>query len=758
MSKIVEFAGTVERKIYQGFGEFRIYAMSVDPSIYPDIVQNQYGNVSIKGDIIELDPDVVYSIVATEEDGGKYGISYNVKKITRHKPTTGADVYKFLQCILTDQQADVLYKEYPDIIDIILSGKTIDFTKTKGIKEKTFEKIKKKVVENFAMMDVMSKYDGILPFTVIQRLFDKYTSTEMIDKKLSEDPYDTLCGISRVGFLKADTLIQEIDRQANLDIANGKEPVIQFDEPVITSKQRCLFCIIYNLDQNELNGNTYIGYTALRNLVSAMTQECIDHFSECLGDDRIYCDISNDVIANKHTYETEKTIAEMINEGLSHRTAYDIKDIDQYREIDGKTLTDEQFCILKMVSMFNVNILNGNAGSGKSQTIAAVIKMLNDNYRSYMLMAPTGKAAKVLKEYTGYNATTIHRGLGYKPGNGENGDWSYNQSNKLQCDVVIVDEMSMVDISLFKHLLDAIDFETTKLLMVGDDAQLPSVGCGNVLHDLLATRKIPKMTLTKIFRYADGGLMKVATDIRMSTKYLEPTSKHVIPFCDDYSFIDVDPENQDQVLSRLIMIYRKLLSTHVAPADIQVLSAMKVGDFGGRKINSALQKIANLNYGSKKMIKVGEVEYYEGDIVIQIANNYKACVYDPEYQLEDASETFIANGETGVVKEIIGDTMIIEFPDATVLYDKNDIEKLDLGYCMTVHKSQGSSSQYVIYITPKTHTYMTNSNLMYVAITRTQKRCFHIGMRKTVNYCLTKKEDYNRNTLLKTFLEKHEIN
>jgi len=758
MSKIVEFAGTVERKIYQGFGEFRIYAMSVDPSIYPDIVQNQYGNVSIKGDIIELDQDVVYSIVATEEDGGKYGISYNVKKITRHKPTTGADVYKFLQCILTDQQADVLYKEYPDIIDIILSGKTIDFSKTKGIKEKTFEKIKKKVVENFAMMDVMSKYDGILPFTVIQRLFDKYTSTEMIDKKLSEDPYDTLCGISRVGFLKADTLIQEIDRQANLDIANGKEPVIQFDEPVITSKQRCLFCIIYNLDQNELNGNTYIGYTALKNLVSAMAQECIDHFSECLSDDRIYCDIANDVIANKHTYETEKTIAEMINEGLSHRTAYDIKDIDQYREIDGKILTDEQFCILKMVSMFNVNILNGNAGSGKSQTIAAVIKMLNDNYRSYMLMAPTGKAAKVLKEYTGYNATTIHRGLGYKPGNGENGDWSYNQSNKLQCDVVIVDEMSMVDISLFKHLLDAIDFEATKLLMVGDDAQLPSVGCGNVLHDLLATRKIPKMTLTKIFRYADGGLMKVATDIRMSTKYLEPTSKQVVPFGDDYSFVDVDPENQDQILSRLIMIYRKLLSTHVAPADIQVLSAMKVGDFGGRKINSALQKIANLNYGSKKMIKVGEVEYYEGDIVIQIANNYKACVYDPEYQFEDASETFIANGETGVVKEIIGDTMIIEFPDATVLYDKNDIEKLDLGYCMTVHKSQGSSSQYVIYITPKAHTYMTNSNLMYVAITRTQKRCFHIGMRKTVNYCLTKKEDYNRNTLLKTFLEKHEIN
>lgn len=748
MGKTVEFTGTVERKIYQGSGEFRIYAMNVDEKVYPDIVQTKYGNVTIKGDIVALDSDVLYSILADEEDGGQYGISYHVRRITRNKPTTGTDVYEFLRCILTDQQADTLYSAYPDIIDIILNGGTIDFSRTRGIKEKTFEKIKKKVIENFAMMDVMSKYDGLLSFNVIQKLFEKYTSTEMIDKKLREDPYETLCGISRVGFLKADALIQEIDKKANIAIANGKEPVLSFDEPILKSKQRCLFCIIYNLDQNELNGNTYIGYIPLKNLVSSMANECIEHFGECLKDDRIYCSVSDDIIANKYTYETEKEIAEVIRDGLKNRTQYDIKNIDQYREHDGKTLTDEQFCILKMVALFNINILNGNAGSGKSQTIASVIRMLDNNNLSYMLMAPTGKAAKVLKEYTGYEATTIHRGLGYK----SNGDWLYSCDNKLACDVIIVDEMSMVDIYLFKHLLDAIDFTQTKLLMVGDDAQLPSVGCGNVLHDLMRVRSIPKMTLKKIFRYADGGLMKVATDIRTPTRYLE-SDKPIAQYGDDYFYIDIDYDHQDEVLSKLVTIYRKLLEGHVSPADIQVLSAMRVGDYGSKKINGILQKLANLNYGSKAVLKVGDTEFYEGDIVIQISNNYKACVYDPESQFDELPETFIANGETGTVKKIIGDTMIIEFPDATVLYDKNDAERLDLGYCMTVHKSQGSSSKYVIYITPKAHTYMTNCNLMYVAVTRTKKRCYHIGMKKTINTCLQKKEDFNRNTLLKTFLQ-----
>ena len=217
-------------------------------------------------------------------------------------------------------------------------------------------------------------------------------------------------------------------------------------------------------------------------------------------------------------------------------------------------------------------ILNGFAGSGKSATSAMIIKMLEDNNISYTLMAPTGRAAKVLSDYTGKPAATIHRGLGYMPKN----RWGYDSECKLPFDVVLVDEFSMIDIFLFLHLCDAIDFSRTKLIVVGDSAQLPSVGPGNLLYDVINSFVIPTVTLNQIFRYAEGGLMKVATDVRNMKPYLYDLSNGMVKFGKDYTFINA---NNEQAVKCAIGLYQKLLSQYV-PEDILVLSAFNKGDCG----------------------------------------------------------------------------------------------------------------------------------------------------------------------------------
>jgi len=181
----------------------------------------------------------------------------------------------------------------------------------------------------------------------------------------------------------------------------------------------------------------------------------------------------------------------------------------------------------------NVSMLNGFGGSGKSATTKSVIDMLKDNDKSFCLFAPTGRAAKVLAEFTKEHASTIHRGLSYIPP-----EWGYNEEHKLPYDVVVVDEFGMCDVFLMKHLLEAIDFNKTKLLMVGDSAQLPSVGAGNVFFDLINSKLIPIVSLTQIFRYGTGGILTVATKTRNCEKFLEDSQKPQV-FGDDkgYYFI-----------------------------------------------------------------------------------------------------------------------------------------------------------------------------------------------------------------------------
>ncbi len=728
---IRKFIGVLKKKIYSN-EDFKIYSVDVDKKAFPNVVFNQYGDVTITGNLHELVPDMQYEITGIEQTS-KYGVNYKVKNIRVHEDKEGTSTYTFLNGILTSQQADELYRKYPDIVDLVIKGeadRVVDLTNLRGIKAFTFEKIKSKIVENYLLFDLINEYGDVLSITVLKEIYDKYPSIEKIKELIREDPYHFFTQLSRVGFKKADAMLLNMQKDGKLDV----------DYDLETSKQRCMSAVLYLLEENESEGNTRMNLKELKHLTDNLVPKCCSHFVECLKSDTVYYNIDEMIVARIETYNIEKYLAERLFEGLKCKIRWDI-DIEKYKKMEDGSLTDEQMKFLSNICKHNISLLSGVAGSGKSLTISAVINMLDDNHKSYQLMSPTGKAARVLSEYTGRRATTIHIGLEYKHPN----IWTFNKDNKLPVDVVVIDEFSMVDIYLFKRLLDAIDFNKTKLLIVGDNAQLNSVGAGNCLHNLINSGVIPVVELTKIFRYSEGGLMKVATDVRNCQRYLESTDKPVTVFGtnQDYVFIQSDSEN---ILTILNGLYKKLLDKYTVQ-DIMVLAAYNKGDYGTVIINKELQKLANKNYGSDNSIKIKNTIFYVGDVVLQTKNDYKVPLSDQENM-----DGIVCNGETGVIKRIMRDSIIVEFDGVNYLYERDKMNNLLLGYAMSIHKSQGSQSKIVIVLTPSAHTYMMNSNLLYVALTRMKEKCYHIGDLKTINRGIKKKINLMRDTFLEEML------
>lgn len=754
--KEYKFSGKVVRCTYDT-PDFRIFALDVDSKKYPDIKKNKYNNVTILGELHELTVGVTYEISAVEQLG-KYGMSYKVLNIKRDVPTTEEDMYLFLSEILTPNQAKVLYENYPDIVQRVKENRLddIDFNKLKGIKEYTFGVIKRKIIENFCLADLVVEFQGFLNLSMIKKIYAKYTSIEKLKEKLAQDPYKCLCGLAGVGFKTADGILLDMEKASKANIKKGKKPIIEFKSDLRTSPERCLSCLLYMLEENENNGHTKMNLADLRAEMMKLVPACANHFVTAVKADEIHYNKDTMDVALSRTYNLEHKIAQTILYVLHTKKDEWDCDIEKYRTVNGSTLSDEQMGAVANVCKYPISILNGAGGTGKSFSTQAVINMLKDHHKTFRLFSPTGKAAKVLADYTKENATTIHRGLGYTPMG-----WGYNQEHKIMCDIVIIDEFSMVDIQLFKRVIDAVDFNTTKLLLIGDNAQLPSVSCGNLLHDFMETKLIPTTTLTKVFRYGEGGLMKVATDVRFCESYLTSSMKSkMTTFGDnkDYTFVDLPSEVIPQ---NVVGLYKKLLEKGYSIDDIQVLTAKNVGDCGTIVLNNMIQKVANPNYGSEVFMKVGDTTYFEGDLVIQKVNNYKAELdlqhlseweKDMYSASEDIPTAFIANGETGIVREIYKSYCIIEFDGVFVKYYRADMQMISLGYSITIHKSQGSSIKIVILCTPQSHIYMLNSNLLYVGLTRMKEGCYHLGALNSINQAVKKKANLTRHTHMQELL------
>ena len=743
-NKQYKFKGVVIRCTYNT-PDFKIYAVDVDKDKYKNIKFNKYDNVSILGELSDLTLGIEYEITA-EEQTNKYGTSYRVINIRRDIPTTTEGTYIFLSEILTENQAKVLIENYPDIIQKVRTNDLddIDLSKLKGIGVKTFEKIKDKIITNFCLMELVIEFKNVLSMNIIKKIYDRYSSIDKLKEKLRTEPYTTLTRISGIGFKTADSIILQLQ----------KDNVIDFGYDVKTSPDRCLSCVLYLLEENETEGHTKMNLADLRQQCLKIVPACAEHFVDVIKDDYIYYNKETMDVSIRRTYETEKYIADTIFSNLNNKNNVWDYDIQKYRIVGEFELSDEQIQILDVVCKNNISILNGFAGSGKTASTQGLIKMLKYNGKSFKLFSPTGRAAKVLHENTNEPASTIHRGLGYAPPN----QWTYNEWQKLHTDIVIVDEFSMVDIWLFEKLLNAIDFKHTKLLLIGDNAQLPSVSCGNLLHDFMEANIIPTVTLNKIFRYSSGGLMCVATDTRCCKPYLNNSMKSKATAFgnnQDYMFIDLSSE---LIPKNVVALYKKLLNSGSSIEDIQVLTAKNVGDCGSVQLNNMIQRVANPNYGSEINMKVGDTTYYNGDLILQTINNYEAEIVkdkkEEPFGFEDEAETaFVANGETGIIKEIYNTYVIIDFGGIRVKYYRNDMNMVKLGYAISIHKSQGGGFKTVILCTPQSHIFMLNSNLLYVGLTRMKEKLFHLGSLQSVNQAVKKKANLTRHTFMQNLLK-----
>lgn len=739
-NNIVNFIGIVECNPYNS-PNYKIYGVRVDTNKYPNIKLNKYNNVSIVGDLHELGNGIEYNIKA-EEINSKYGYNYKVLNIKRERPNDFSSTELFLKEILTPTQVKSLMSIYPDIVDRVINDRLedIDLSKLYDIGKYRFEVIKRKIIENFALAELVEEFNGLISFDILKKLYNEYSSTKKIKQELKNNPYNCLCGLNRIGFKTADSILITLDEQCKKMKSEGKTPPIYFDYDLKTSEQRCKSAIIFLLEENENNGNTKISIKELREQVKKLANLCIEHFVNVVKNSSLlYYDKETQYISKRSTYETELYIRDAILEGLKNNIVWDY-DINKYIKIEGFELTEEQQNAPKNICKFNISILDGVAGAGKSSSVKAIIDMLTDNNKTFELFAPTGRASKVLSEFTKREAMTIHRGLGYLPPN----DWGYNENNKLYCDVVITDETSMVDVFIMEKLLKAIDLKRTKILIIGDSAQIPSVGAGNVLYDLINSKVIPLTRLTKPFRYGLGGITTIATNTRQGKAFL--SDKEIQIFGDDkgYTFIKTSQVN---LLSKLKDLYIKLLENN-NPEDIFVLSSYNKGTYGTVEINKMLQPIANKNVKrGAKSIKFGDITFFEGDLVIQNVNNYRAEIYQEDTFAEE-KKTFVCNGEIGKILSINNGRLIIQFDDL-VVYDREDLPQLKLAYSISIHKSQGGQCKVVILLTPKAHTFMLNSNLLYVGQTRAKKRVYHLGEIETVNKAIKKKAEFNRHTWLK---------
>ena len=369
-------------------------------------------------------------------------------------------------------------------------------------------------------------------------------------------------------------------------------------------------------------------------------------------------------------------------------------------------------------------ILSGGPGTGKTTTINMIIRYFLSEEMDIFLAAPTGRAAKRMTETTGYEAKTIHRLLEYNPQDG----YKRNDENPLEGDALIVDECSMIDILLMNNLLKAVP-EGMRLVLVGDIDQLPSVGAGNVLRDIIDSRHIPVVRLVRIFRQAQKSRIVMSAHAINQGKFPDTSNGRDTDF---FFMKEDDPERAAETVVRLVK-ERLPRAYRESPERIQVLTPMQRGIVGAANLNLALQEALN---PSGPSLNRGGYTYRQGDRVMQIRNNYDKDVF---------------NGDSGYIREVDTEdrTLTVDFDGKTVEYDVTELDELTLAYATTIHKAQGSEYPIVVMPLLMTHFVMLQRNLIYTGITRAKKICVLIGATKALAYAIRNMAVLKRNTMLK---------
>ena len=740
------------RQLYNDYiSNYRILACTCKGQPPDDLQLNDYGNFTISGSnlsSLSLGQEIKLDIredLRNKRQGSYHLVGLGGIKAEGEEIKVDPDQeYNILCGLMSEGQAHNVNSAYPNFIYLVLNGREneISYKNIYNVGpvylEQYIDKVKAACRSILFMPIAMD--NGIEDNEVIEELTRIYLTPEELQEAFDTNPYHIYIDLVHYPFKRSDKLVLD------------KHPEF------IDSLERCEYGCMEILRQNEAEGDTRINANLLAHLAKELIPEAMGHIVEAVkGCDLIYYDETTKFSSFKETYEAEKTIADCIKERLSSdfnkKSSYNILDgieVEGYskemnwrdfQEVDGFKMTDEQTKILELVTTKNVMILTGSGGTGKSTSMKALIRMLEANNRTYTLLAPTGVAAKKLRESTGRSAFTIHMFLARQ---------------NLECgEYVIIDECSMVGVKLMARLFDKIKSSKPKIIFVCDEAQLASIDCGNIVQDILDSRIVPRANLTKVFRYGEGGIATIATDARFGT--FENAMK---PY-PDFRFIEISEDPVGQILEQ----YDNYLEQGYTKEDILILSPFNKGPIGTYVINKAIQTRYNphpdtsATYKRKAKGEDVTITFKIGDKVLNTHNNYTmpSVEYDEDGAMVDSLTTIpVMNGDIGYVRACkdteTGPELIVEFDSGLAKIRGSDIADLILGYAVSIHKIQGAQAKAVILVIDKGHKNMLTRNLFYVGASRAQKDMTIIADAGAIESGLERQENKERETWLKDML------
>ncbi|QOV08210.1 RecD-like DNA helicase [Bacillus phage Kirov] len=699
-----------------------------------DWTLTRYGNISFKGFCPSLEIGAEYIANITADTASTYAGSYLLESIKQDKPITVEQQRHFLKSILTESQAQNIFDVYgngEDIIGMIQDG-TFDYKSVKGLGDKTFEKLREKVLTNLDMSEILaflSKYG--IKYNMIAKLVKEYKNPQIVIDKINKNPY-LLTEIKGVGFKKADEIAKAVGHE-------------------MTSKFRIDSCFKFIVGEENMNGNSWIGHKQLTNKAIELLnipKKLIDARLEEGADGII---VKDDRYTTKAVYEAEKYVARKITEFRSRSkqlfTDEELnKLLDDYCERNDVELEENQRQFFFDWNNNAVLLLVGGGGMGKSWLQRILLELIDTKHLRTALLAPTGKASKVMSGYTGREASTIHRKAGVF-------DNEEDANKNITEDVIIVDESSMCDIFILSKFFNAITNTSARVLFVGDDFQLPSVGVGNFLYDVIHSNSVTVSRLKKVFRQKDGGILEVATKVRNGKRFLNDTDEGRIPFGRDCVFHLVD---QQYVKDGILYHYKNVVK-RFNPDDVVVLSPTKKGKLGTVEINKELQKIVNPARATRKEKEFGKREkimYRVGDAVMNTVNTY-------QIETIDGGVADIFNGDTGKIIDIdeVQKCVIVDFEGVVVkVRFENVLNSLLHCWATTIHKSQGSQYKVVIVVIDKSMKFQLNANLIYTGISRAKDCLLVLGQAEAVNHGIGKFANMERRSFLQEMIDMYNGN
>ena len=587
----------------------------------------------------------------------------------------------------------------------------------KGISERKAQEIAQQTEEKRELRQAMIFLQN---YGISLSLAVKIYQTYQLDmyRIIQENPYRMAEDVTGVGFKIAD----EIAHRVGIHLA---------------SDFRIRSGIMYVLQQASLEGHTYLPEELLTRraceLLGVDASGVEKHYMDMAIDRKLILKQSEaevQIYASTFYY-MELNVAVMLRElNVKYdfsETAVEqrIRKIEQLSELE---LDEMQRTAVKEAVRSGLLVITGGPGTGKTTTINTIIQYFESEGMDIALAAPTGRAAKRMSETTGYEAKTIHRLLELSGGMDEHAGFERNEQNPLETDVIIIDEMSMVDITLMHNLLKAV-VAGTRLILVGDVNQLPSVGPGCVLKDIIDSHACNVVRLNRIFRQAsESDIIVNAHKINRG----EPVS------LDNKSrdFFFLKRYDANVIISICIQLIRQKLPKYVnaSPFDIQVLTPMRKGLLGVERLNTILQQYLNPPDGKKAEREHGQTIFRVGDKVMQIKNNYQAeWEIRSRYNIPIEKGLGVFNGDMGIVREInsFSETLTVEYEERRMVeYPFKELDQLDLAYAITIHKSQGSEYPAVIIPLLTGPRMLMNRNLLYTAVTRARKCVTLVGDEK----------------------------